>query len=42
MKIKKRVQGKTINMELDKIKDYDSYALYQVYKIIERKAYSFI
>lgn len=37
MKIKKKVQGKTINLEFIKIKEYPKYSLYQVYKIIDKK-----
>lgn len=33
MKIKKRVHGNIIDVELEKIKDYSSYSLYQVYKL---------
>ena len=33
MNIKKRVQGMTVNIEFEKIKSYDKYDLYQVYKI---------
>lgn len=37
MKIIKKVQGIRVDIELDKIKDYGSYALYQVYKIINEE-----
>lgn len=34
MKIKKKVQGQNIELELVKIKDYKNYNLYQVYKLV--------
>ncbi len=34
MKIKKRVQGYDIELELAKIEDFSRYTLYQVYKLI--------
>lgn len=37
MKIKKKVQGKEIELELVKIKDYPKYSLYQVYKLVNGK-----
>lgn len=37
MKIKKMVQGHTIELELIKVKDYPRYGLYQVYKLINGK-----
>lgn len=37
MKIKKRVQGHDIELEVVKIKDYPRYSLYQVYKIVNSK-----
>lgn len=37
MKIKKKVQGKEIGLELVKIKDYPRYSLYQVYKLVNGK-----
>ena len=37
MKIKKKVRGFKIELELVKIKDYSKYALYQVYKLINGK-----
>lgn len=37
MKIKKKVQGKEIELELVKIKDYPRYSLYQVYKLVNGK-----
>lgn len=42
MKIKKRVHGEIVDMVFEKIRDYGSYSLYQVYKIIKRGAYTFI
>ena len=42
MKIKKRIHGDIIDIEFEKIKDYGSYSLYQVYKIEKRGAYTFI
>ena len=33
MKIKKRLHGDVIDIEVEKIKDYGKYSLYQVYKI---------
>lgn len=42
MKIKKRVYGELVDMVFEKIKDYGSYSLYQVCKMVERKAYTFI
>lgn len=37
MKIKKKVQGQDIDLELVKIKDYSRYSLYQVYKLVNGK-----
>ena len=37
MKIKKRVQGQVVELELVKIKDYPRYGLYQVYKLVNGK-----
>lgn len=37
MKIKKRVQGHDIELELVKIKDYPRYSLYQVCKLVNGK-----
>lgn len=37
MKIKKRVQGHDVDLELVKIKDYPRYTLYQVYKLVNGK-----
>lgn len=37
MKIKKKVQGQTVELELIKIKDYSKYSLYQVYKLVNGK-----
>lgn len=37
MKIKKKVQGKYVDLELVKIKDYPRYSLYQVYKLVNGK-----
>lgn len=37
MKITKNVQGKIVELKLVKIRDYSSYALYQVYRIISNK-----
>lgn len=34
MKIKKKVQGQDVELELVKIKDYKNYNLYQVYKLV--------
>ena len=33
MKIKRKVQGHIIDLEIIKIKDYPRYGLYQVYKL---------
>lgn len=33
MNIKKRIQGMTVEIEFEKIKEYDKYDLYQVYRI---------
>lgn len=37
MKIKKKVQGQDVELELVKIKDYPRYGLYQIYKIVNGK-----
>lgn len=37
MKIKKKVQGQDVELELVKIKDYPRYSLYQVYKLVNGK-----
>ena len=37
MKIKKKVQGQDVELELVKIKDYPRYSLYQVYKLVKGK-----
>ncbi len=37
MKIKKKVQGQDIELELVKIKDYSRYGLYQIYKLVNGK-----
>lgn len=37
MKIKKKVQGHIIDLEIIKIKDYPKYGLYQVYKLENSK-----
>ena len=37
MKIRKIVQGRVVDLEIEKIKDYPSYGWYQVYKIIDGK-----
>lgn len=37
MKIKKKVQGQDVELELVKIKDYPRYGLYQVYKLVNSK-----
>lgn len=42
MKIKKRVYGELVDMVFEKIRDYKSYSLYRVYKIVKRGAYTFI
>ena len=37
LKIKKKVQGQDIDLEIVKIKDYPRYSLYQVYKLVNGK-----
>lgn len=37
MRIIKKVQGHDIKLEIEKIRDYPRYSLYQVYKIVEGK-----
>lgn len=37
MKIKKNIQGEVLELELEKIRDYPRYSLYQVYKLVNGK-----
>jgi hypothetical protein len=37
MKIIKKLHGDIINLEVEKIKDYGAYSLYQVYKVVNGK-----
>ena len=37
MKYKKKVNGRWVVLELEKIQDYATYTHYQVYKYIERR-----
>jgi len=37
MRIRKTIQGVTVELELEKIRDYPRFSLYQVYKIVKGK-----